>query len=186
MKIFEIEIFDFFDLNNFQHFRKVSLTFVFSKKTMIFFNRSRLNFDAHPFPLKLQAFEFTFFTVLAALIKVTIFFHHVHRAPELSRAWWCNSHVINFRKCPGWYEISTVFYRKALHRRRMEILADPSSFFTKNIKPPQRNFRFQKQNSGIGFISSGNVLLAGTNLSEHFFVFGNVEISKKLFFSAKA
>ena len=36
---------------------------------------------------------------------------------------------MNFRKCPGWYEISTVFYRKALHRRRMEILADPNIFF---------------------------------------------------------
>ena len=61
------------------------------------------------------------------------------------------------------------FYRKALHRRRIDILAVPSRIFTKNTKSPQRNFRFQKQNSGICFILSGNVLLTETNLSELFF-----------------
>ena len=44
-----------------------------------------------------------------------------------------------------------------------------AAFFTKHTKSLQRNFRFQKQNSGICFISSGNVLLTGTNLSELFF-----------------
>ena len=48
------------------------------------------------------------------------------------------THVINFRKCPGWYEISTVFYRKALHRRRMEILADPSIFHQKHQITPAK------------------------------------------------
>ena len=68
---------------------------------------------------------------------------------------------------PGWNKISMVFYRKSLHRRRMEILGDP---ITKNTKSPQRKFRFQNQDSGIRFISSGNVLRVGTNLSERFFL----------------
>ena len=83
MKIFEIENFRFFDLKNFQHFRKVSLTFVIFKKLQRFFYRSRLNFDAHPFPLELRSSELVFFTVLAALIKVTVFFSP---CPQGSRA----------------------------------------------------------------------------------------------------
>ena len=76
---------------------------------------------------------------------------------------------MNSRKIPARYSFSTVFYRKALHWHRMTNLLDLVAFFTKNVKSLQRNFRFQKQNSGICFISSGNVLLTGTNLSELFF-----------------
>ena len=54
------------------------------------------------------------------------------------------THVMNFRKCPGWYEISTVFYRKALHRRRMEILADPSSFFHQKHQITPAKFSISK------------------------------------------
>ena len=58
-----------------------------------------------------------------------------------------------------------------------------AAFFTKNTKSPQRNFRFQKQNSGICFISSGNVLLTGTNLYKPFFSSSEIsKMSKKLFF----
>ena len=73
-----------------------------------------------------------------------------------------------------------VFYRKSLHMRRMEILGDPN---TKNTKSPQRKFRFQNQDSGICFISSGNVLRVGTNLSERFFLLLKCrKYPKKLFF----
>ena len=51
---------------------------------------------------------------------------------------------MNFRKCPGWCEISTVFYRKALHRRRMEILADPSSFFHQKHQITPAKFSISK------------------------------------------
>ena len=55
-------------------------------------------------------------------------------------------HVMNFRKCPGWYEISTVFYRKALHRRRMTILADPKQLFSpKTPNHPSEIFDFKNK-----------------------------------------
>ena len=61
-----------------------------------------------------------------------------------------------------------------------------AAFFTQNTKSPQRNFRFQKQNSGICFISSGNVLLTGTNLSELFFRLRKCrKYPKKLIFSSQ-
>ena len=77
--------------------------------------------------------------------------------PEKIFAWGDSTffiNALNIRKFPLWYGISMVFYRKALHERKMKNLPDPVAFFIKIIKSPQRNFRFSKPKSGICFISS--------------------------------
>ena len=92
---FEIENFRFFRSQKFSTFSKsVSNFWYFQKTSNIFFYRSGLNFDAHPFPVEFRSSELGFFTVLAALQKIPIFFHHVQ---GLLRGWKCGSHAIQYK-----------------------------------------------------------------------------------------